>query len=78
MAEITKLWIAGQMRELMKHKPIGKIRVTEICKAADIERPTFYYHFGVDVLHGRLRHGHHLRGLCRRGDEQNEAGNPFL
>ena len=44
MAEITKLWIAGQMRELMKHKPIGKIRVTEICKAADIERPTFYYH----------------------------------
>ena len=29
----------------MKHKPIDKIRVTEICKAADIERPTFYYHF---------------------------------
>lgn len=33
------------MREIMKHKPINKIRVTEICKAADIERPTFYYHF---------------------------------
>ena len=45
MAEITKRWIAQTMRELMKHKPIEKIRVTEICKAAEIERPTFYYHF---------------------------------
>ena len=45
MAEITKLWIAGKMRELMLRKPIDKIRVTEICKAAEIERPTFYYHF---------------------------------
>ena len=45
MAEITKMWIAENMREIMKHKPIDKIRVTEICKAADIERPTFYYHF---------------------------------
>ncbi len=45
MADITKLWIADKMREIMKHKPIDKIRVTEICKAAEIERPTFYYHF---------------------------------
>ncbi len=45
MAEITKLWIADKTRELMKHKSIGRIRVTEICKAAEIERPTFYYHF---------------------------------
>ena len=45
MAEITKMWIADKMREIMKHKPIDNIRVTEICKAADIERPTFYYHF---------------------------------
>ncbi len=45
MAEITKKWIAENMREIMKYKSIDKIRVTEICKAADIERPTFYYHF---------------------------------
>ncbi len=45
MAEITKLWIADKMREMMKYKSIDKIRVTEICKAAEIERPTFYYHF---------------------------------
>ena len=45
MAEITKQWIADRMRELMKRKPIDKIRVTEICQAAEIQRPTFYYHF---------------------------------
>ena len=45
MAEITKMWIADKMREIMKHKSIDKIRVTEICKSAGIERPTFYYHF---------------------------------
>ena len=45
MAEITKRWIADKMRDLMKQKSIEKIRVTEICKAAGIERPTFYYHF---------------------------------
>ncbi len=45
MADITKNWIADKMRELMKRKPIEKIRVTEICEAAELERPTFYYHF---------------------------------
>jgi AcrR family transcriptional regulator len=45
MAEITKHWIADRARELMRHKPIDKIRVTEICEAADVGRPTFYYHF---------------------------------
>ncbi len=45
MADITKLWIADKMRDLMKKKPLAKIRVTEICEAAGIERSTFYYHF---------------------------------
>lgn len=45
MAERTKLWIASAMKKLMVTKPIDKIRVTEICRAAEIERPTFYYHF---------------------------------
>ena len=45
MAQVMRLWIADKMRELMKHKPLKKIRVTEICAAAEIERPTFYYHF---------------------------------
>ncbi|MBQ7990325.1 MAG: TetR/AcrR family transcriptional regulator C-terminal domain-containing protein [Oscillospiraceae bacterium] len=45
MAERTKIWIAEKMKALMKTKPLNKIRVTEICRAAEIERPTFYYHF---------------------------------
>ena len=45
MADRTKLWIADKMKKLMKKKPIDKIRITEICRAAEIERSTFYYHF---------------------------------
>ena len=33
------------MKRLMVKKPLDKIRVTEICREAEIERPTFYYHF---------------------------------
>lgn len=45
MADRTKIWIAEIMREMMVKKPIDKIRITDICKAAQIERSTFYYHF---------------------------------
>ena len=45
MAERTKQWIAGALRKLLVKKPIEEIRVTEICREAEIERPTFYYHF---------------------------------
>jgi AcrR family transcriptional regulator len=45
MAERTKIWIADTMRKLLSTKSLDKIRVTEICRAAEIERPTFYYHF---------------------------------
>lgn len=41
----TKQWIAENMKKLMLKKPLDKIRVTEICREAEIERPTFYYHF---------------------------------
>ena len=42
---VSEIWIADQMRELMKRKPLSKIRITEICRVAEIERSTFYYHF---------------------------------
>lgn len=45
MAERTKLWIADSMKRLMAKKSLDKIRVTEICKEAQIGRPAFYYHF---------------------------------
>ncbi len=45
MAERTKIWIANTMSRLLQQKPVEDIRVTEICREAEIERPTFYYHF---------------------------------
>ena len=45
MADRTRKWIAEAMKKIMVKKPIEKIRVTEICREAEIERPTFYYHF---------------------------------
>ncbi len=45
MAERTKIWIADTMSKLLLRKPLEDIRVTEICREAEIERPTFYYHF---------------------------------
>ncbi len=45
MAERTKLWIAETMKRLMAKRTIDKIRITEICRDAEIERSTFYYHF---------------------------------
>ena len=45
MAERTKKWIAEAAKKLLVHKPIESIHVTEICRAAEIKRPTFYYHF---------------------------------
>lgn len=45
MAERTKIWIAEALKRLMAKKPLEKIHVTDICREAEIERPTFYYHF---------------------------------
>lgn len=45
MAERTKVWIADAMRRLLERRPIEQIRVTEICREAEVARPTFYYHF---------------------------------
>ncbi len=41
----TKMVLKQSLLELMKHKPIGKITVTDICRAADINRNTFYTHY---------------------------------
>ena len=45
MKELTKNWIADKFKELMKKKSLAKIRITELCKLAEIDRTTFYYHF---------------------------------
>ncbi len=45
MKDLTKNYIADTMKELMIRKPLDKIRITEICSKAQIDRSTFYYHF---------------------------------
>lgn len=45
MAQRTKLWIAEAMKRLLVKKPLDRIFVTDICREAEIQRPTFYYHF---------------------------------
>lgn len=45
MKDLTKKHIAEKMKELMRRKPLAKIRTTEICEKAQIDRSTFYYHF---------------------------------
>ncbi len=45
MAERMKGWLAEAMKRLLVKKPLEKIFVTDICREAEIERATFYYHF---------------------------------
>ena len=44
MKDLTKKYIAETMKALMLRKPLDKIRITEICSKAEIDRSTFYYH----------------------------------
>lgn len=45
MKDRTKWEYANQLIELMKHKPLHKITVREICKACNAQPQNFYYHF---------------------------------
>lgn len=45
MRDLMKNWIADKLKELMKKKSLDKIRITELCALAEIDRTTFYYHF---------------------------------
>ncbi|WP_060209977.1 TetR/AcrR family transcriptional regulator [Sporosarcina koreensis] len=49
----TKNSLQQALLELLKTIPLEKIKVTEICKAANINRGTFYLHYGTveDVFH---------------------------
>ncbi len=45
MADRTKIWIADTLKIMLGRKPLDKIRVSEICREAELDRTTFYYHF---------------------------------
>ncbi len=41
----TKRALAAALKDAMARKPLQKITVTELIRAADVNRKTFYYHF---------------------------------
>ena len=41
----TKKGIHQALLHLLKNKPLAHIKVTELCKAANINRGTFYFHY---------------------------------
>ena len=41
----TKAAIQSSFFELLKEKSIDKITIADICRKADIDRSTFYYHY---------------------------------
>lgn len=45
MSAATKAKLAKVLKEKMLKKPLGKISVSEIALAADVNRKTFYYYF---------------------------------
>jgi AcrR family transcriptional regulator len=49
---LTKRLFQDSILELMKNKNINKITVKELCEKADLNRTTFYLHYGIpeDVL----------------------------
>lgn len=56
-ARYTRAVIRQSLLDLIKVKPFEKITVTEICKASDINRGTFYLHYydTLDVLDDLIR-----------------------
>ncbi len=44
-AKYTKMVIQEAFFSLIKTKPFSKITISDICKLADISRPTFYLHY---------------------------------
>lgn len=52
-SKYTRMVLQDSLMELMHVKPITKITVKEICAHADINRTTFYTHYGdpYDLLH---------------------------
>lgn len=41
----TKKTIYNSLLLLLKNKPLSQIKVTELCRAAEINRGTFYFHY---------------------------------
>ena len=43
--QFTRNALRGALLELLRHKPVKSITVTDLCACADINRSTFYLHY---------------------------------
>ncbi|MCL6456634.1 MAG: TetR family transcriptional regulator C-terminal domain-containing protein [Gorillibacterium sp.] len=43
--KMTKMILKDSLLELIRHKPISKVTIKEICELADMNRSTFYFHY---------------------------------
>lgn len=43
---VTKMILRDSLVELMREKPLHEISIKAICEQADINRSTFYHHYG--------------------------------
>jgi GGDEF domain-containing protein len=68
MAERTKLWIADKMKSLMKMKSIDKIRITEICQAAENDWEQVNVTLGIAVYDSENDPA--VIDVARRADQQ--------
>lgn len=45
MSQVTKKALANSLKQLLEHKQLNKITVTDITQQCGVNRQTFYYHF---------------------------------
>lgn len=45
MAQMTKRALAATLKQLLEHKTLDKITVSDLTEACGVNRQTFYYHF---------------------------------
>ena len=45
MSNLTKIALAGALKDQLMHKSLEKITITELTNACGLNRMTFYYHF---------------------------------
>ncbi len=48
--KMTKAMLKDALIELLESRPISKITITDICKAADVNRSTFYSHYENEIM----------------------------
>lgn len=77
----TKIILANSLRNLIKKKPVDKIKIREIVEDCDLNRQTFYYHFQdmYALIEWMYRYdGQQIIGEAFNGDNILDTAKAFL